>query len=355
MQNKPVVKLLLDSVSSVSGIRLRTYELKYWRAIHAELMTHRVFSRNAGSSRAKPALTIIEESMTNPWGPRYWGKNQPGMQAAVEHNAMVKIPSYLSVPFANFMLHEYGDDVPMSMTSQNSDPEFEASREVAWHFHGWLNGAMSGAFHHAGYHKQTVNRMTESTSPISVLVTATDFNNWDALRIHGDAQPEIFDLATDMHIAAQESTPRTLKPGEWHLPYIMDEDHQNVVEYLASANGIACNKVSDKQTQVALRMLSAARCARISYTPFDGNASIQKEMERADSLLTFPVHASPFEHQATPDDMHYISWVKPEALVAVGTIERVGMKRVWKHPELCGNFNSWIQHRKLIHNECISG
>lgn len=37
MQNKPIVRLLLDSISSVSGIRLRTYELKYWRAIHAEL------------------------------------------------------------------------------------------------------------------------------------------------------------------------------------------------------------------------------------------------------------------------------------------------------------------------------
>lgn len=342
MQNKPIVRLLLDSISSVSGIRLRTYELKYWRAIHAELMTHRVFSRNAGSSRAKPALTIIEESMTNPWGPRYWGKNQPGMQAAVEHNAMVRIPEYLSVPFANFMLDMYGDDAPMDTISRNNDPQFEASREVAWHFHGWLNGAMSGAFHHAGYHKQTVNRMTESTSPISVLVTATDFNNWDALRIHGDAQPEIFDLATEMHTAAQESTPRVLKPGEWHLPYTMDEDRQPLIEYISTANNVAESLVTERQILNGMRMLSAARCARISYTPFDGNASIQKEMERAESLLTFPMHASPFEHQATPD-----------SLLDVVVDGHPTLRYTHHHQH--GNFRGWRQFRKMLPNECMKG
>jgi hypothetical protein len=47
----------------------------------AELMTHRVFSRNAGSSRARPSKAIIEQVANDPWGPIVWGLNEPGMQA----------------------------------------------------------------------------------------------------------------------------------------------------------------------------------------------------------------------------------------------------------------------------------
>ena len=180
--------------------------------------------------------------------------------------------------------------------------------------------------------------MTESTSPISVLVTATDFNNWDALRIHGDAQPEICDLATDMYTAAQESTPRILKPGEWHLPYIMDEDRQLLIEYISTANNIAESLVTERQILHGMRMLSAARCARISYTPFDGNASIQKEMERAESLLTFPMHASPFEHQATPLNR-----------TVLGGFDFFGMPNEWS------NLIGWHQFRKMLPNECVKG
>jgi len=42
-------KIILDSISD-EGIRLTTVQLRYPRFIHAELMTHRVFSRNASSS-----------------------------------------------------------------------------------------------------------------------------------------------------------------------------------------------------------------------------------------------------------------------------------------------------------------
>jgi hypothetical protein len=51
-------RVLLDS-RSPSGARLTTLEVRYPRFIHSEMMTHRVFSRNAASSRAIPIKKMI--------------------------------------------------------------------------------------------------------------------------------------------------------------------------------------------------------------------------------------------------------------------------------------------------------
>jgi hypothetical protein len=47
------------------------------RCIHAELLTHRVFSRNSASSRAIPSAKLIEDVEENPF---VWGKNRKGKQ-----------------------------------------------------------------------------------------------------------------------------------------------------------------------------------------------------------------------------------------------------------------------------------
>jgi len=101
-------------------------------------------------------------------------------------------------------------------------------------------------------------------------------------------------------------------------------------------------------------MISAARCARISYKPFDGDASYERELERYDSLVTADrVHASPLEHQATPDKLvedkyHY----RP---TGVNKENRVGFEHkkleFWSCGHLHGNLTGWIQYRKTIPNE----
>jgi hypothetical protein len=73
-------KIIADSRSALDGSRLMTYELEYPRFIHAEVMTHRVFSRNAASSRAIPVHKMVDLVMDNPAMPIHWGKNQAGMQ-----------------------------------------------------------------------------------------------------------------------------------------------------------------------------------------------------------------------------------------------------------------------------------
>jgi len=76
-------RIILDSINPV-GCRLTTWELRYPRMVHDELLTHRLFSRNAASSRAIPNERLIAQVLDDPAMPVWWGKNQSGMQAREE-------------------------------------------------------------------------------------------------------------------------------------------------------------------------------------------------------------------------------------------------------------------------------
>src|SRR5690606_39311319 len=78
------VKIICDSLHPTTGVRLTTFECKYPRYIHSEIMTHRILSRNAQSSRAIPAAKRMRSIRENPVTPIRWGLNQKGMQAKDE-------------------------------------------------------------------------------------------------------------------------------------------------------------------------------------------------------------------------------------------------------------------------------
>lgn len=267
-------KIIADSLCAISGSRVTTFELVYPRCIHSEFMTHRVFSRNASSSRAIPVARQIKMIEDDPFVPLVWGKNQKGMQADEECNELLQLGTKALWP-----------DIG---TPGRSDGPREAaiySNREAWMLA--LNSAISfaKAFNEAGYHKQIVNRLLEPFAHIKVVATVTDLDNFFALRTHKDAEPHIQILANEMLAAFNESVPKILKPEEWHLPYISDNE-----------------KVAFTTTTV--KRMSAARCARVSYLNFDGNKpSVAEDVALCDKLVgSEPLHASPFEHQVTPDN-----------------------------------------------------
>lgn len=239
------VKIIEDSIN-ISGNRITTYQLKYWRGIHSELMTHRVFSRNASSSRAIPIEKMISQVRTDPAGPVHWGLNQKGMQAYSE------LPS----------------------------DKIEVAKAL------WKQAANSAAdqaehMNVLGLHKQVVNRVLEPFQYIHVVLTATEFNNFFDLRDHPAAQPEIQELAIEMRKAMEVSIPKTLMSGRWHIPYIMEhERHVYPIETLLK--------------------ISTARCARVSYiTHGETSVSVENDVILHDRLVgSVPIHASPTEHQA---------------------------------------------------------
>lgn len=119
------------------------------------------------------------------------------------------------------------------------------------------------------------------------------------LRLAHDAQPEIQELARCMKKAMDESTPKILSPGEWHLPYVTEEERSTLdIEVLPKISG--------------------RRCARISYLNHDkSNPDVKADIARADELIAVE-HLSPFEHQGTPIDDFYVSDSGPFSYAPVG-------------------------------------
>lgn len=245
---------------------LITLECRYPRFIHAEFMTHRVFSRNASSSRAIPIERMIQDVIDDPAMPVAWGSNKPGMQAGEECTNPVKF-------------WEWGYEL-ISPTKVPAEDAWLAACDYAVH--------MASAFAQAGYHKQIANRLLEPFSHISVVVTATEWQNFFDLRCHPDADPTMRALAEAMRDAIAASTPDD--DDEWHLPYV--KDAETIYEWFDA------NRDSPYSFTEVLAMISAARCARVSYLNHDGsNPDIEKDLALAKKLLESK-HMSPSEHQA---------------------------------------------------------
>lgn len=240
------VKILLDSINTATGDRITTWELSYPRFVHAELMTHRKFSRNAASSRAIPIQKMIKQVIDDPVVPKWMGKNQAGMQANQELTGWRKV-------LATWL----------------------------WLQLRWFAIAGAWTLWKIGLHKQIANRILEPWMFITIILTATEFKNWFKLRAHKDAQPEIRWVAEQMLEAYTASKPQELKFGEWHIPMLQPGE----------------NKTTDTSKMANLLKISVGRCARISYLTHDGRRDTKEDVALHDRLVQSG-HWSPFEHQA---------------------------------------------------------
>jgi thymidylate synthase ThyX len=250
-----IIAKVIEGSLAENGKRLLTLQLLYPRFVHAEFMTHRVFSRNASSSRAIPVAKMIEKVRSNPAMPIHWGKNQPGMQA-------------------NEQL--IGEELVRA--------------KALWMRSAGFAADVAESMNAAGVHKQVANRILEPFLHISVIVTATEWDNFFELRDHPDAQPEIRELAIQMKQAI-DGYELTLRPrlrehaSGWHLPYVTANERQWYA-----------------YDPLFLAQLSAARCARVSYlTHEDKVPSVGEDQKLYVRLVGGrPLHASPIEHQAYP-------------------------------------------------------
>lgn len=279
-------EIIKDSIS-LSGSRITTFVLTYPRFIHSEFMTHRMISKNASSSRAIPVATFMKSITENPAMPIAFSKNCKGMQAKEE----IKDQNQAEAIWLK------ARDLMIECVQQLSD---------------------------LGVHKQHANRLLEPFTHITVVATATDWNNFFALRTHKDAQPEFQALAKLMWDEFSKSDPNILENGEWHLPFITEAEESTL------KNVMAFTGLNAEYNHLARNLIkrSVARCARVSYNTLDGSENtIQKDLELYNRLVVQePIHASPTEHQAmSVPDKSYRS----------------------------GNLQGWFQFRKLLPTENI--
>jgi thymidylate synthase ThyX len=242
-----------------------------------------MFSRNASSTRAIPTERQLKAIIDDPVYPLIYTSNQKGMQG--------------------------GAELPPE-TIEEIKKEWDAAREDAIKH--------SRRLAELGLHKQYAGRITEPFAHISVICTATNFDNFFALRRHPDAFPEIHELADKMYEAMENSIPQKLEKGQWHLPFV-DGIFEATVR----------NSSKDWQNlQISLNH-SVACCARVSYKNHDGTSSTPEQDKELFDRLTgrFPKHSSPLEHQAM--------------VANSGKYNK-------------GNFSGgWFQYRKMFSDECV--
>lgn len=290
-------EVIADSVSS-AGHRLTTLEATFPRMVLSEFNTHRMLSRNSASSRAIPVAKQLERIKDDPYIPEHWGKNQPGMQAYEELTSV----------------------------------------EIAKAGYEWLRGrdnavATAEALLKIGLHKQLANRVLEPFSWHTVIVTATEWSNFKALRANPDAQPEIRTIAEQMQDAMDNSTPRLLQEGEWHLPLIQPDEYDGEFEFSEKA-----------------RHVSSGRSARVSYMTHHGVRDQDKDIELYERLASSG-HMSPLEHVARP--FTFDEWVvrnqMAERAQKMGATLGLGQLAIWQLADMTefdGNFRGWHQLRK---------
>lgn len=321
-------RVLADSVSP-RGIRLTTIEGRYPRIVLAEKNTHRALSRNSGSSRALPTKKMLAMIREAPYIPSIWGTYQSGMQGG---------PPLVG--------------------------EARAKAEA-----GWLR-ARDAMIEEAEYllslgvEKGLTNRLLEPFMWHTVIVTATEWDNFLHLRCHKDAHNDIRLFAEKVQEALHGSSPRELAPGEWHLPLFGGIDDE--------PEGTMSNDAVDYEWA---RKVSVGRCTRVSYLTHDGRRDPQEDIGLHDRILKSG-HMSPFEHVARPmTEAEFESYHGYEIVTEKGSVYRlqssvrpvVGANSVFsaegislasddrivdvREGAFCGNFNGWVQYRKTLVRE----
>lgn len=261
-------KIVLDSVSR-SGSRITTFELRYWLAIHAELLMHRQAARSVSSNRATPFSVTVRQVETDPFIPFSLGKAQKGQQSGEELNGVDR----------------------------------ERARDIIKEMSEYCV-AQCNKLDALGLHKSITNRYLAPWQMVTVVFTATTFDNFFRLRCHEDAEKHFQDLAFKMRQAYLTSVPQILEDGEYHLPYVRDDERGKPLPDMVKH--------------------SIARCARTSYDKQGKLSTIEDDCGLINTLTgdgTRPAHSNPFEHVA-------IASCNPN--------------------RQSGPFRGWVQYREVI-------
>lgn len=345
-------KIIADSKNEF-GNRITTMVVTFPRIILAELNTHRMFSRNSASSRAIPFRKMMDSILQNPFTPIAWQKDHSGMQGT----------EYITDPKEVETAERYWKQAAIDAVNRAQD------------------------LSQKGVTKQIVNRLLEPFMWHTVIITATEYENFFALRCpqyqrpyyveeamtthiptgyttlrsrkeyasmctpeymkteapqtdmdwmlnnKGQAEIHMMALAEAMWDVMEESTPKELKAGEWHIPFGGKFHNDFDAQQMKKIGVTTTEEYNEAKIKIA-----TARCARVSYTIVgeeDKEPNYENDIKLYDRLKEAG-HMSPFEHCAE----------------AMGNV-RINHSNRENNAWWSGNFKGFIQHRKTLTNENI--
>ena len=213
---------------SPQGDELISVLCTFPRIILAEVNTHRMLSKNTSSSRAIPFKKMVEAVVNDPFIPIAWQKHHSGMQGN------------------DYITRDY--DIAMAQT------RWLRARDEAINNAQILNSEVIGVT------KQLCNRLLEPFMWTTMLITGSkegwdnffnlrcpqykihqgtykskkealqyglsngELKNWSDLdwlqNNEGQAEIHMMMLSEAIYDAIQESNPKVLQEGDWHIPMI---------------------------------------------------------------------------------------------------------------------------------------
>lgn len=223
------VTILNSSQNTATGDTLTTFLLEgFPKCLLAELNTHRALSRNTESSRARPIKAVVKQVLQDPFDPIITvsqsgmsGNIMRGFRAVVARKIVrgLRYPAIIGVLILDKIC----------------------------------------------VHKQNANRYLEPWMKVSVIVSATEWDNFLALRCGTGTQLEFREFALSMRDQLESICPVSLSPGECHKPWPLLSEAKNVT-----------------------------KVARVSYANH-GRDLLEKTAQEKVDFLWANEHLSPFE------------------------------------------------------------
>lgn len=334
-------KIIADSIGP-QGDRLTTFVVTYPRIIHSEVMTHRMFSRNSASSRAIPFAKMVESVETNPFIPIAWQKDHKGMQGTEYINDYDLL---LQCKWDWLQARDFAVQQAESLNNSLEVTKQLCNRLLEpfmWHTVIITSGKEGlDNFFNLRCPEYVVNwypaNRPEALEPTqasfkskidAIVRTEGECDDWtkEEWRECNISQAEIHiqALAEAIWDAYNESGPKVLQAGEWHIPFF--------------------NEDLDIEDNIKV---ATANCARVSYTVVgeEGKASNYINDIKLHDRLVESNHMSPAEHVArVMTDSEYKSYWKSSANQRFkDKQDLIKVEGGW-----CRNFKGFIQYRELI-------
>lgn len=306
--------------------RLLSMVVRFPRCILSEINTHRVFSRNSASSRARALSTTVREIMEDPYIPLFT-RNQRGMHGRYVSSAHRK---HATEQWLQARDHAVAGTLNMLLYDGGPESVVDAG-SIRDRWEEWVD------LYYQKYksddptvlsvHKQNSNRLLEPFMWHEAIISSTYWGNFFDLRDHEEAQPEIRAIARLMRVAAESSVPQS----SWvHAPFSEEAYAQSSAE---GSEKFPVDTVEDFwKSYRDVFMDSAGDCARVSYASKleTGSTASRKLGER----LLSAGHMSPFEHVAVP----------------AALLSHIGVEGYSSD-----NFSEkWVQFRTLIGGEILN-
>ena len=303
------VRSRADSGWDASNYRLTTMIVRFPRCILSEMNTHRVFSRNSASSRARSLKTTIKQVLEDPYIPLFTenAKGMAGPYITDEDQLAMAKEEWLDA-------RDSAVDMATRMLGTGVTCSDDVRERIDIYYEKYYGKSREEwEVLIPNVHKQTVNRLLEPFMWHEMLITSSYWENFFRLRMDEAAQPEIQAIATLMFEAMNASVPELFPE---HIPFVKREQHTSLRALFHDLKK------------------SAAECARISYV--DRSTAGNKDGAEALAMrLLSKGHMSPFEHQAIDPDIYRT--LSPGGEFALSTVG------------LHGNLDpSWVQGRHIF-------